>query len=124
MTHRNALLAIHFGALMFGLSGIFGKLAASTPLIITFGRAGFAVVALVLASQLLRSNSARASSRQRVGLLLGGVLLGGHWLTFFLAVKVGGVGIATLASPVSRPSRYCLKGCCSASAPDRSSSPW
>ena len=96
MTHRNALLAIHFGALMFGLSGIFGKLAASTPLIITFGRAGFAVVALVLAGQLLRSNGARASSRQRVGLLLGGVLLGGHWLTFFLAVKVGGVGIATL----------------------------
>jgi drug/metabolite transporter (DMT)-like permease len=28
--------------------------------------------------------------------LLGGLLLGGHWLTFFMAVKVAGVGIATL----------------------------
>lgn len=96
MTHRNALLAIHFGALMFGLSGVFGKLAASTPLIITLGRAGFAVVALVLAAHLLRGNGAQPSARQRVGLLLGGLLLGGHWVTFFLAVKVAGVGIATL----------------------------
>lgn len=96
MTHRNALLAIHFGALMFGLSGVFGKLAESTPLIITLGRAGFAVVALLLAAQFLRSGGAAPNPRQRAGLLLGGLLLGGHWLTFFIAVKVAGVGIATL----------------------------
>ena len=96
MTHRNALLAIHLGALMFGLSGVFGKLAASTPLIITLGRAGFAVVALLLAAQMLPNKGKQPSARQRFGLLLGGLLLGGHWLTFFLAVKVAGVGIATL----------------------------
>jgi drug/metabolite transporter (DMT)-like permease len=96
MTHRNALLAIHLGALMFGLSGVFGKLAASTPLIITLGRAGFAVVALLLAAQMLPNKGTQPTARQRFGLLLGGVLLGGHWLTFFLAVKVAGVGIATL----------------------------
>ncbi len=96
MTHRNALLAIHFGALMFGLSGVFGKLADSTPLIITLGRAGFAVVALLLAARFLRSGGTAPSPRQRAGLLLGGLLLGGHWLTFFIAVKTAGVGIATL----------------------------
>lgn len=96
MTHRNALLAIHFGALMFGLSGVFGKLADSTPLIITLGRAGFAVVALLLAARFLHSGGAAPSLRQRAGLLLGGLLLGGHWLTFFIAVKIAGVGIATL----------------------------
>ncbi|MBK60988.1 MAG: EamA family transporter [Pseudomonas sp.] len=96
MTHRNALLAIHLGALMFGLSGVFGKLAASTPLLITLGRAGFAVVALLLAAQMLPNKGTQPTARQRFGLLLGGVLLGGHWLTFFLAVKVAGVGIATL----------------------------
>ncbi|WP_407296946.1 DMT family transporter [Stutzerimonas zhaodongensis] len=96
MTHRNALLAIHFGALMFGLSGIFGKLAESTALIITLGRAGFAVVALLLAAQFLRNGGVAPNWRQRAGLLLGGLLLGGHWLTFFMAVKVAGVGIATL----------------------------
>ena len=96
MTHRNALLAIHFGALMFGLSGVFGKLVDSTPLIITLGRAGFAVAALLLAARFLRSGGAVPSPRQRAGLLLGGLLLGGHWLTFFIAVKIAGVGIATL----------------------------
>ena len=96
MTHRNALLAIHFGALMFGLSGVFGKLAHSAPLIITFGRALFAVLALILAARLLRSAGAHPSLRQRGGLILGGLLLGSHWLTFFIAVKIAGVGIATL----------------------------
>ncbi|WP_312929440.1 DMT family transporter [Stutzerimonas nitrititolerans] len=96
MTRRNALLAVHFGALMFGLSGVFGKLAASDPLTITFGRALFAVLALLLAAQLLPRSGARPSVRQRAGLVLGALLLGGHWLTFFVAVKVAGVGIATL----------------------------
>lgn len=96
MTRRNALLAIHFGALMFGLSGVFGKLAVSDPLTITFGRALFAVLALLLAAKLLPRNGAHPSGRQRAGLILGALLLGGHWLTFFIAVKVAGVGIATL----------------------------
>lgn len=96
MTHRNALLAIHFGALMFGLSGVFGKLAESAPLTITFGRALFAVLALLLAARFLHSGGAHPGWRQRGGLLLGGLLLGGHWFTFFVAVKIAGVGIATL----------------------------
>ncbi|WP_312955741.1 DMT family transporter [Stutzerimonas nitrititolerans] len=96
MTRRNALLAVHFGALMFGLSGVFSKLAVSDPLTITFGRALFAVLALLLAAQLLPRSGARPSVRQRAGLVLGALLLGGHWLTFFVAVKVAGVGIATL----------------------------
>ena len=30
MTPRNALLAVHLGALLFGLTGVFGKLCAAT----------------------------------------------------------------------------------------------
>ena len=96
MTPRNALLAIHLGALMFGLSGVLGKLAESSALIITFGRALFAVLALLLVAQLLRPSGATPNWRQRGGLALGGLLLGAHWLTFFIAVKIAGVGIATL----------------------------
>lgn len=96
MSIRQALLAIHFGALMFGLSGVLGKLAASGPLTITFGRAAFAVVALLLASRVLKASAALPNWRQRGALMLAGILLGGHWLTFFMAVKISGVGIATL----------------------------
>ncbi|RYJ60380.1 DMT family transporter [Pseudomonas songnenensis] len=96
MTPRNALLAIHLGALMFGLSGVLGKLAESSALIITFGRALFAVLALLIVARLLRPSGASPDWRQRAGLALGGLLLGAHWLTFFIAVKIAGVGIATM----------------------------
>lgn len=48
MTPRSALGALHIGALMFGLTGVFGKLAAASPAIIVFGRAAFAVLALAV----------------------------------------------------------------------------
>lgn len=96
MNRRQALLAIHFGALMFGLSGVLGKLAASDPLMISFGRAGFAVLALLLAAHFLQPGGMNPNWRQRGALMLAGVLLGGHWLTFFISVKTAGVGIATL----------------------------
>lgn len=97
MTERKALLAIHLGALLFGLSGIFGKLANTVPMAIVGGRAIFAVIALALFARLLsQDHSQRPNARQLAMLALGGLLLGSHWLTFFEAVKVSGVAIATL----------------------------
>ncbi|WP_395505101.1 DMT family transporter [Ectopseudomonas hydrolytica] len=97
MKERNALLAIHLGALLFGLSGIFGKLAATTPNMIAGGRALFAILALGLTAVLWRNrNALRPSLRQVALLAIGGLLLGAHWVTFFEAVKVAGVAIATL----------------------------
>lgn len=97
MNHRTALGALHIGALFFGLTGVFGKLAASaSPAIIVFGRAAFAVLALALFASLAGPGWQRVSRQDTRRLLLGGVLLAGHWVSFFIAVKVGGVAIATL----------------------------
>ncbi|MGX5219843.1 MULTISPECIES: DMT family transporter [Pseudomonas] len=97
MTERQALFAIHLGALMFGLSGIFGKLATTSPLNISAGRAVFAVLALALFAQLSKQSRGMRPSARQLGLLaLGGLLLGSHWITFFESVKVSGVAIATL----------------------------
>ena len=97
MTPRNALLAVHLGALLFGLTGVFGKLAEAAPLAITAGRALFAVLALGLFLAFTRNGSGGRPDLRQLGLLtLGGLLLGSHWLTFFHAVKVSGVAIATL----------------------------
>ena len=96
MNHRTALGALHIGALFFGLTGVFGKLASAAPSIIVFGRAAFAVLALGLFARLAGSawRPLQAQDWRRLG--LGGVLLAGHWVSFFIAVKVGGVAIATL----------------------------
>ena len=97
MTPRSALGALHIGALMFGLTGVFGKLAAASPAIIVFGRAAFAVLALACFARLSRSSTwHRLDARDLRRLLLGGLLLAGHWVSFFIAVKVAGVAIATL----------------------------
>jgi drug/metabolite transporter (DMT)-like permease len=97
MNTRKALWAIHLGALLFGLSGIFGKLADNLPEMIVAGRAIFAVLALALFAQLLGKAPLRLPNLRQLALLgLGGLLLGGHWWTFFEAVNISGVAIATL----------------------------
>lgn len=97
MTPRTALGALHIGALMFGLTGVFGKLAVASPTVIVFGRAIFAVLALAFFARFAsraRWQKLRAADGRR--LLLGGLLLAGHWVSFFIAVKVAGVAVATL----------------------------
>ncbi len=97
MTPRTALGALHIGALMFGLTGVFGKLAAASPAVIVFGRAAFAVLALAVFARFASDTPWRklqAVDWRR--LLLSGLLLAGHWVSFFIAVKVAGVAIATL----------------------------
>lgn len=97
MTARNALGALHIGALLFGLTGVFGKLAAASASVIVFGRAGFAVIALACFAAVSRRSPWHAFTRRDVrSLLVSGLLLAGHWVSFFIAVKVAGVAIATL----------------------------
>ncbi|WP_339407759.1 DMT family transporter [Pseudomonas helleri] len=97
MTPRTALGALHIGALMFGLTGVFGKLAGASASIIVFGRAGFAVLALACFGALTKQTRWQMPTlRDARGLLISGLLLAGHWVSFFVSVKVAGVAIATL----------------------------
>lgn len=97
MTHGRALAAIHVAAVLFGLTGIFGELIQVGAMLITAGRASFAVLALFISirsqGRSLRQGMKAADFRT---LLLASIMLAIHWATFFVAVKVGGVAIATL----------------------------
>ena len=97
MTRQSALFAIHFAAVLFGLTGIFGELINADAWLITAGRAAFAVAALLLFMR-WQSGSAWTSvgPRSALALTVAGMMLAIHWVTFFVSVKVSGVAIATL----------------------------
>jgi len=96
MPPLRALLAIHLAAFLFGLVGLFGALAATSPLLITFGRALFAFICLALFMHFRGKPSTALSKRQQGFLLLCGLLLALHWVLFFYAVSIAGVAIAGL----------------------------
>lgn len=96
-SHRTALIVAHIAAVLFGLTGVLGALIHTDAQAITFGRAAFAVVSLALFATWRHEVPWRGIDRRRAGtLLLTGLLLASHWVTFFVAVKVGGVAVATL----------------------------
>lgn len=95
--HVSALAAAHGAAVLFGLTGILGALIRFDAVAITAGRAGFAATALLVLALVQRRPLRQGLGRRRTGILLvSGLLLAVHWITFFLAVKVGGVAVATL----------------------------
>lgn len=63
---------------------------------IVFGRALFAVLALGLFARLAGQAWRALGPAQWLRLALCGLLLAGHWVSFFIAVKTAGVAIATL----------------------------
>lgn len=97
MGRRGALGVAHIAALLFGLTGIFGVLITTSVEMITLGRAAFAVLGLwLLLLGQGRSLEWQFTLKEWGILLLSGIFLTIHWLTFFIAVKIGGVAVATL----------------------------
>lgn len=95
--HVSALAAAHGVAVLFGLTGILGALIRFDAVAITAGRAGFAAAALLVLALARRRRLLQGLGPRRAGIVLGsGFLLAVHWITFFMAVKVGGVAVATL----------------------------
>lgn len=97
MTRTQATVAIHAAAVLFGLTGIFGELIRADATVITAGRAGFAVIALLVVGRAAGASIWRTVNGRNIRILgTAGLMLTIHWVTFFIAVKVGGVALATL----------------------------
>ena len=94
--YTQGLLAVHFAVLLFGLSGLFGKLLPLPPLVIVLGRTLFASLTLGLAlCYQRRSIRVRSRSDFWVFFLLGSILAV-HWTTFFHAIQVSTVAVGLL----------------------------
>lgn len=91
---RNFLL-LHFIVLIFGFTGIVGKIITveSEPLV--FWRMSIALLGIAIYMIVVRV-SANISRRSVFALMLTGVITGAHWIAFFEAIKVANVSV-TLA---------------------------
>lgn len=90
------LLAIHLAVLLFGLAGLFGKWILLPATIIVWGRVFFASISLGLFLWMRRMPFRLSRSSDYWYLLLLGVLLALHWVTFFRAIQLSTVAIGLL----------------------------
>lgn len=91
------LLYANSAVLLFGLSGVLGKLSGLPAPITTFGRVVFAGVVLLLVA-LVQRRTLRPRSRRDAALFLGmGMLLALHWVAFFESINVSNVAVGLLS---------------------------
>lgn len=93
------LVAINIAAVIFGSAALFGKMDIS-PFWIVALRAGFAALALYFVAKTKKEPAITfltpAEKHLTKNVLMSGLILAFHWLSFFAAVQWGGVALATL----------------------------
>ena len=92
MNRGRALVALHVAVALFGFAALFGKWILLPATAIVLGRTVVATVTLAVISRM------RGSLHQspRRALIVNGVILAVHWVTFFAAVQAASVAIGLL----------------------------
>jgi drug/metabolite transporter (DMT)-like permease len=93
---RHGLLEIHIAVILFGLSGLFGKLLTLPPLVIVFGRTFFAFITLSIILAGFKIPFRVKSRRDFFVLILLGIILAVHWITFFHSIQISTVAVGLL----------------------------
>ncbi|GAA4805018.1 DMT family transporter [Litoribaculum gwangyangense] len=95
--HAHHLLLLGLATLFISTSGVLGKyINLPTPLIIWF-RSALAAILLFIFCKYRKLNLKIKSKRDLPTIILGGLLLGTHWITYFLALKFSNVAIGMLS---------------------------
>lgn len=96
MNKKNkSLIETHLAVLLFGISGLFGKLLSMNPMIIVFGRVLFSSIFLFIIILILKK-SLRLKSQHYFHLIIMGIVLAIHWSTFFKSIQMSTVAIGLL----------------------------
>ena len=92
---RKSSIELHIAVLLFGLSGLFGKFISLSPLSIVSGRTFFASLTLIIVILLRGGRLKNVFNDYKV--VLGGVILAVHWVSFFHSIKISTVAIGLLS---------------------------
>ena len=95
--HSNQLLLLAFATLLISTSGVLGKfIDLPTPVIIWI-RSALGAVFLYVFCRFKKLNLKIQSKNDIPTIILGAILLGVHWVTYFYALKLSNVAIGMLA---------------------------
>ena len=84
---------LHITVLIFGFTGVLGKLIETSSYLLVWYRVGIALIAL-LGYFLLKKHSLKVDKKLLGKILLVGVIIAVHWVTFFEAIKQSNVSVA------------------------------
>ena len=91
------LFAVHSAVLIFGLTALFSKLIALSALEITLLRSIFAALVILVLFFWQRNSILLLRSKDYGIVILLGVLLAIHWVTYFHAMQVASVAVGVIA---------------------------
>lgn len=94
---REGLLAVHAAVFIFGLTALFSKLITLTALEITLLRSVFALLAIGLYIRFKTESFTLSQRSDYLVMVLLGVLLASHWVTYFHAMQVASVAVGAIA---------------------------
>jgi len=91
------LLSVHSAVLIFGLTALFSKLISLTALEITLLRSIFAVLVIFFLFIWQRKSIQLSKTKDYATVIVLGVLLALHWVTYFHAMQVSSVAVGVIA---------------------------
>lgn len=91
---RNHLLLYHFIVLLFGFTSVLGALISLAALPLVVYRMLIAAAGLGVFFLLFHRSYFHLDPALWAKVVLGGILIGSHWVTFFYAIKIAGVSLA------------------------------
>lgn len=93
---NRSLLQIHFAVLLFGLTGVFGKLITLPSTILVLGRLIFSAFSIFCYMKVSGKSIKLQEKKHFLSFVMLGVLLAVHWITFYESIKLSTVAIGLL----------------------------
>jgi len=92
-----SILQLNFAVLLISTSGVLGRYITLNPVITIFYRCVLAVIVFYIYCRWKNIDLKIENKRDLLKLILGGILMGGHWITYFFSLQYSSVAIALLS---------------------------
>lgn len=95
-SNLNHFLHLHFIVFIWGFTAVLGKLISIDAIPLVWFRLSIATIILFLYLIIIKTNL-KVSLKDLSRFLIGGIIIGLHWLTFFYAIKISNISITLTA---------------------------